>query len=167
MPPSYQGTMVFRGRLPDRPDGDVAYYVAAAPPDLRCSFTGSGLPFKDVEQAFYNTPNRGEAPVSPDGGFELRMMMPNAFHADGFDTVATPPTVYVVYRVNGQKRQAAYPLSRGLPFRSLSYPRGRTGPRFYDVPQPDVRSQEAILRASAYPSVNAEPDNFWGGRPPV
>jgi len=37
---------------------------------------------------------------------------------------------------------------------------------FYCEPEKGARSQEAILRASAYPSTNTMPDNFWGERPP-
>jgi hypothetical protein len=59
----------------------------------------------------------------------------------------------------------------GIPFRMLTYPapptkKPRISPMFYCEPEKGARSQEAILRASAYPSTNTMPDNFWGERPP-
>jgi len=37
---------------------------------------------------------------------------------------------------------------------------------FYCEPEKGARSQESILKASAYPGGEAMPDNFWGDRPP-
>jgi hypothetical protein len=37
---------------------------------------------------------------------------------------------------------------------------------FYSEPEKGARSQESILRSSAYPLTNSMPDNFWGDRPP-
>lgn len=42
----------------------------------------------------------------------------------------------------------------------------RLSAMFYCEPEKGARSQEAILRASAYPATNTMPDNFWGDRPP-
>lgn len=149
----------------ERPDGNTAYYVAAAPPDFRSSFTGSGLPFKDQDQAFYNTPNRGRTAVRADGSFTVKLLMPNSFYDGSFATTVTPPTLFVFYNVGGDKRRKIIPIGNGVPFRSLTYPNKRLNASFYDVESPWVRSQEAILRASAYPCNNEEPSNFWGGRP--
>jgi hypothetical protein len=156
--------VTFRGKLPQQPDDGVAYYIAAAPPDYRSSFTGSAMPFTDSQQAFYNTPNRGSTRVQQDGSFEVHLVMPNSYYV-GLGTVRVPPTLHVVYHTDGRRMQKAMQISRGVPFRALTYPNKRTGPMFYASEAQFIRSQEEILYASAYPDINAEPDNFWGERP--
>jgi hypothetical protein len=154
----------FEGRLDRMPDGGVAQYMAAAPPDYRSSFSGSALPYANAQQAFYNTPNRGEVRINADGSFVVNLTMPNSYYTDG-GTVKVPPALHLMYVVNGQTQQAQMQVSNGVPFRGLTYPSKRHGPLFYDHESPLIRSQEAILRAGGYPEVNIEPDSFWGGRP--
>ena len=54
----------------------------------------------------------------------------------------------------------------------LTYPQtpitiSRESPKFYDGGfQMPIRTQEQILRDSAYPSNNKMPKNFWGLKPP-
>ena len=156
--------MAFSGRLEEPADDGEALFIAAAPPDYRSSFSGSALPFANEQQAFYNTPNRGKVRVGHDGGFTAHLRMPNSYYTNA-GTVRVPPTIHLIYAVNGQKRQASMQVSHGVPFRSLTYPSKRGGADFYGVEHPLIRSQEEILRASGYPAVNSEPDNFWGGRP--
>jgi hypothetical protein len=140
-------------------------YIAAAPADYRSSFSGSGLPFASAEQAFYNTPNSGTADVDIDGAFAVRLYYPNSYYV-GLGSGKVPPTLHMTYLMDGKERQHAARIGNGVPFRSLSYPRKRTGADFYeDDEQRPVMSQEAILRASAYPETNREPHNFWGDRP--
>ena len=156
--------VTFSGKLPQQPDDGTAYYIAAAPPDYRSSFTGSAMPFVDSEQAFYNTPNRGSVRVREDGSFDVHLVMPNSYYV-GLGTVRVPPTLHVSYQVSGQRVQKAMQISRGVPFRSLTYPNTRTSPVFYASEAQYIRSQEQILHASSYPDINAEPDNFWGEKP--
>ena len=47
--------------LPSNADGGFVRYIAAAPADGFGGFTGSGLPFGTLHQAFENTPNSGRA----------------------------------------------------------------------------------------------------------
>ena len=63
-------------------------------------------------------------------------------------------------------------MGNGIPFRMLTYQQtpvtvSRDSPNFYNggfnLP---VRTQEQILRDSAYPDKNTMPKNFWGLRPP-
>jgi hypothetical protein len=156
-------------KIPD--DGKVSY-IAPCPPDLRSSFSGSALPFANPQQAFEGTPNKGNTYVSGDSNnaVTLTLQSPNAYYV-GLGTVYIPPTVYLSYTADGVKVQEAVQVSRGVPFRMLTYPGSATRPRenamFYDVPEQPVRSQESILRASAYPAKNEMPPNFWGAKPPV
>ena len=158
--------VVFRGRIEGgSPDGLVLRYIAAAPPDYRSSFSGSGMPFANAEQAFYNTPNSGTASVSMDGSFSVQLRSPNSYYA-GLGSARVPPTLHVSYSRGGVTVQSALPIGGGVPFRSLSYPRTRKGPEFYaDDPDRLVRSQWDILYSSRYPDGNQEPADFWGGRP--
>ena len=59
-------------------------------------------------------------------------------------------------------------LGNGIPFRSLTWNKKMNwndGPMFYSNPNLPVRNQEEILKQSAYPCTNQEPDNFWGLTP--
>jgi hypothetical protein len=162
-PPAYD--LIVNMRLADEPDGGEVKYVAAAPPDYRTSFSGSALPFTDAQHAFYNTPNRGTAQLNDDGELQIRLVTPNSYYV-GMGSVRVPPTVHLTYRVNGESRTSSVQVSAGVPFRSLTYPKQRSSATFYAPEAKLVRSQESILRASAFPDENTEPDNFWGERPP-
>lgn len=146
-------------------------YVAAAPPDYRASFTGSGLPFASPAQAFDNESNMGVAPVDPrTRQFAFQIAMPNAYYA-GLGTIYVQPTVYLTYVIGKQSRTVGIHLSEGIPYRMLTYPMtetiGRKDATFYDTGSLPVRTQEQILRDSEYPSYMHMYRNFWGLRPPV
>ena len=165
--PAPNSDLTFRGRLPCgmAPDGGQAFYVAAAPPDYRSSFSGSALPFTHATQACYNTPNRGKVHVAGDGSFEVNLLAPNAYYV-AHGTVRVPPTLHLVYSLTGRREQVSLPVAHGVPFRSLTYPPSRKDATFYAPEHPKVRSQYDILVASAFPEYNIEPANFWGTRPP-
>jgi len=147
-------------------------YIAATPPNFRASFTGSALPFHTQRQAFDGTPNSGTAMLGSGNTFTVKLKYPNSYYT-GLGTIIIPPTLYVFYStVDGDSRIVKIPISRGIPFRLLTYPmqftRARKDATFYEGGwEMPVRSQEQILRDSAYPSVNSMPENFWGKRPPV
>jgi hypothetical protein len=150
----------------------VVEYVAAAPPDYRMSFAGSGLPFANADQAFANTPNRGEVRVDASMTCNFKLVMPNSYMVQ-VGTVQIPPTVYISF-VNsaGKKQVMPIKLSDPIPFRMMTYPSGpftkaRSDPTFYDNLTVPIGTQEEILRASAYPTTMKMPDNFWGQKPPL
>ena len=64
---------VLRGNCPIR-------YWAANPPDLRQSYSGSGLPFPNPEIAFENTSNRGMVNCDSHGRFEFKVVKPNGYY---------------------------------------------------------------------------------------
>lgn len=181
---SYKDAGPILVRLPpgSAPTGAVEY-VAACPTDRRTSFAGSALPFASAKQAFDGTPFRGRARPALGGDsstYEIRLAggrLPGAFYADMKGTLV-PPTVFLWWReACGSVKRGRVPVGEAPPFRSISMPRRPLGgPRTvatYDAEYPVIRSQEAILIASAYPSRAAEtgearePANFWGTRPPV
>jgi hypothetical protein len=161
------------GRLPEKSvDGGVLHYFAAAPPDHRQSFSGSGMPFAQADQAFYDTPNVGVVKISSEGRFSIQLALPNAYYV-GLGTQYVPPTVHIWYTSSGRRKDSTVRINAGIPFRMLTYPtlptRPRSGPMFYLKAPTFARSQEQILRDSAYPPLGTfkMPSNFWGLKPPV
>lgn len=162
------------GRVPHCESGTVLHYFAASPAEHRVSHTASGIPFVDAKQAYDSTANWGSLALDEAGGFSVEMPQPNAFYS-GLGTRYIPPCVHLWYddiRDGGKRKHVSVQAGNGIPFRSLRYPDLSTWPRkdatFYAVPRSEPRTQEQILRGSAFPSDTLEmPDNFWGLRPPV
>lgn len=155
--------------------GSKVFFAAAAPPDRRSSFTGSGLPFANERQAFEATPNRGETGAVD--GAEVSFVLaapPNAYYV-GLGTLLVPPSVQVRYvDVAGVARHGAASVAdvAGIAYRTNTYQRARATATFYEAPYFEARSQPAILAASAYPQSaalaaqrSADMD-FWHGKPP-
>lgn len=161
--------VIIRGRVMDADvDTGTIRFIASAPPDRRASFSGSGMPFASASQAFFNTPNQGQVALATDGTFEVRLAAhPNSYYA-GIGTVLVPPCVHVMYTCRGVLHRAAIKVAEvGVPFRLLTYPSTRSGPEFYDVPEQLAMTQEAIFRASAFPTDNRQPSSFWQSKPSV
>lgn len=155
------------GRINERVHGNVIRYAAASPPDYRATYTGSGLPFANEAQAFYNTPNSGYVTLI-DNTFEVKLMYPNSYYV-GLGTVIMPPTLYIYYQnTQGEERVVNVKISNGIPYRTLTYPKQRDSAVFYSkgwsLP---VRTQEQVLRDSGYPATNTMPDDHWGLKPPM
>lgn len=148
------------------PNANITYW--AANPAQRGISPASGYPYASAEQAFDRSPNIGKAPIK-DGKFEITITYPSAYYA-GLGSVLIPPTLHI--KVEGSDEYyAAIRLGEEVPFRTLTYPsnssrNARDSPLFYYNPNLPIRGQEAILRASAYPSNYHTPNNFWGYRPP-
>jgi len=166
------GEILVSGRVQSQSNSPMITYWAASPADRLQSFSGSGLPFPNPEMAFQNTPNKG-AVRAENGEFKFRIRYPNAYYV-GLGTLYVPPFVYL--KVCDSEQEDTYQsiqIDGGIPYRMLTYPappskKPRTSPLFYHEPEQKtlVRSQEQILRESAYPATNAMPDNFWGRKPP-
>lgn len=145
-------------------------YRAAAPANRLYSYSGSGLPFSSYEQAFEGTPNKGTA-FYLNGKFFINLEdVPNSFYLD-LGSELVPPTVFVSFKSNGQPLEYTLQMTDGIPFRLLSYhpSRNAAADNFYAKQESlPVRSQEAILMASAHPGKHVESlRDFWGGRPAV
>jgi len=142
-------------------------YWAAAPPHTNYSFSGSGMPFSTPEQAFDRSPNVGFVDVI-DGKFTIKLIYPSAYYI-GLGTKYVPPQVHL--KICGRKGFDTIVLGTGMPYRTLNHPAPptkniRNSPEFYtsNLPLP-IRSQETILRQSAYPNKYYMDDNFWGMKP--
>lgn len=182
-----KGTIIFhnreditiKGQIEESVKGGLIQYKAANPMDKRSSFSGSGLPFANYYQAFENSPNKGEVELSLGNVFEIQLLMPNSYYVS-LGTVLVCPTLFIEYNNGEMKKIIPIKLNNPVPFRSLTYPisqyhASRQNATFYegmkDLP---VRSQEQILRDSAYPETFNKNDkhenvpmNFWGLKPPV
>jgi len=122
--------------------------------------------------AFDNTPNKGSVKVSPGNSFSIQIKYPNSYYA-GLGTVIIPPTLFISFMDNNDVETVVHiPVSKGIPYRLLTYPMQYTKARkdcmFYEGGwELPVRTQEQILLDSAYPSRNRMDDNFWGLKPPM
>jgi hypothetical protein len=162
---------IVRGTISDSTDEGKIYYIAAAPPDYRATFTGSALPFANPQQAFFNTPNFGEMQVSLGSQFQIPIRYPNAFY-DDLGNIYVPPTLFIMYKRNGQEIRKSIKVGSGVPYRLLDHPNmppiERKNVSFYDVADlMTVRTQEQILRESGFPEKNKMQNRFWGTRPPL
>lgn len=174
------GKVKYRGTGDVRITGRVKGYAggrtkvvfwAPAPPDYRTSYSGSGLPYPNAEVAFQQTPSYGTVAVGGDGSFSFSIPFPSGYYSN-LGTLYVQPHVRVQVVTNGKAGPVeTIKVAEGVPFRLLTYPpvpstAPRCSPQFYNnrdiLP---VRTQEQILRDSAYPATNAMPANFWGLTP--
>jgi len=158
--------LILNVKLAEKVDGQVLHYYAANPPDYRTSYSGSGLPFANYEQAYENTTNYGSVEVKNNGDATIKMRFPNSYYIN-LGNYIVHPNVKITYNINNVEKEINVKLSDGLPYRSLTHPFIRNSSNFYghgwSLP---VLSQENILKNSAYPSMNTHYDNFWGMKPP-
>lgn len=165
-----KGDILVKGKVKvNEPDAMIMYW-AAAPADRMYTCSGSALPFANPHMAHEATPNIGKVPIK-NGEFQFRIEYPNAYYT-GLGSLYIEPHVNI--KLCGTKKD--YPFSSlridgGMPFRTLTYPappskKPRTSPFFYYNPDLPVRTQEQVLRDSAYPCEHKMPDNFWGLKPP-
>lgn len=145
-------------------------YWAANRPNYGISFAGSGLPFPNEHIAFQDTDNAGVADVK-NGAFSFNIHYPNSYYVQ-MGKKYVPPQVKIQFCSKNNVNLTGVhviTLGNGIPFRSLTWPRKRNwnkGSMFFCNNNLPVRTQEQILKDSAYPCVNKEPSNFWGTMPP-
>jgi hypothetical protein len=159
------------GRILDDVKDQTIYYIAAAGPDRRASYTGSGLPFANQIQAFDNTPNVGKVRLEFGNSFKIPLITPNSYMV-GLGSVTIPPSLFITYlRPNDEKRTVTIKVGDSIPYRSLTYPldpRPRYDATFYDSQfDLQVKTQEEIFYDSVYPCTGKMHSNFWGQKPPL
>jgi hypothetical protein len=172
------GNIIVRGTLKQgKPNSKLLFFAAnpAENPNLRDKqgFSNSGLPFPNPDIAFHNTSNVG-AVNAVNGKFTIKLNYPNAYYV-GLGSLYIPPHLHLKLCEPGLDGKIhSIKLGEGVPYRTLTHPAPpslnfRVSPLFYNNKMP-IRSQERILRDSAYPEYNTIPpkipDNFWGLRPP-
>lgn len=170
---SPQGLIEVKGRVNSNTPNPTILFWASNPPDRIVSYSGSGLPFANPEQAYENSRNVGAVKAN-NREFRFNIDMPNSYYV-GLGSLYVPPHIHFKVCEDGSNNQFhTIKLGEGIPFRTLTYPappgkNSRTSPVFYMNRGPEnyfqVRSQEQILRDSGYPNHNKTPDNFWGLKP--
>jgi hypothetical protein len=167
------GNIEITGKLKIPKKNAKVIYWAANPPDFNVSFSGSGLPYPSPEIAFQNTKNVG-AVTTTDGVFKIKLYYPSAYYV-ALGSLYVPPHIHLKICEPGYDKYFSVKIGAGIPYRTLTHPappslNPRVDPTFYNNEQLTVRSQEQILRDSAYPEYNTIPpeipSNFWGKRPP-
>lgn len=166
------GDVKVTGNLTNYSPGNTKLaFWAPCPPDYRTSYSGAGLPYANSEMAYQSTPNAGVVSVGLDGSFSFSIAYPSGYYS-GLGTMYVSPHVQLQPIVDGKPGKVEVnKLGEGIPFRLLSYPpipstAPRCSPAFYGNRDTlPVRTQEQVLRDSAYPKTNAMPANFWGLAP--
>jgi hypothetical protein len=148
-------------------------YWSADPVNYRYSFSGSGLPFANKEQAYSNKINIGSVKVKK-SMFNFKIKVPNSYYIN-LGSKLIKPLLHIT--ICGNNNYETIEINDGIPYRFLNHPANidyksnlvklykPSGPNFY-VNKLSIRSQEQILRDSAYPiNTDKMPDNFWGLKP--
>lgn len=141
-------------------------YWAANSPTNGSSFTGSGLPFPNKEIAYENSNNKGILQIFGEY-FSFNILKPNSYYENHCKNLITPHINFVFIDSNEKILSKIYKidLKDYIPYRSLTMRRHNV--LFYNVPNLKIRTQEQILKDSAYHNNNMkEFDNFWGNKPP-
>lgn len=122
-------------------------YMAAAPPDSRTSFSGSGLPAPDIFHAFSGGHTCGTAHIGQNGTIELTIPSPNAFWINCGMTMM-PPSVFFVYKQHNGRTvlKEVTMLNEVVPYRDIM----RTQ-HVWGHPSNLVTTQEDKLRQTEYP----------------
>lgn len=166
------GSVNVVGMVSNAPQNAMIVFWAANPPDYRTAFSGSGLPYPNYNTAYQNTPNQGVVPLSSSGQFSFNIKYPSAYYA-GLGSAYVKPHINIqINAPNHVGKVNVISLGDGVPYRLLTYPpppemAPRDNAMFYwGREQQPVRTQEQILRDSAYPDTLQMASNFWGLRPP-
>ena len=70
-------------------------YTASAPPDVRQSIAGSGLPFPNERVAYENSPNSGRALIH-NGTFSFDVTYPNSYYTKNGSELVRPHVIFVI-----------------------------------------------------------------------
>jgi hypothetical protein len=70
-------------------------YTASAPPDIRMSRIGSGLPFPNERTAYENSPNSGQALIRA-GQFRFSVVYPNSYYQKNGSELVRPHVIFVI-----------------------------------------------------------------------
>lgn len=161
--------IIVSGTFNDICDNNIVYFIAASPPDYRSSFYGSGLPYFNEKQAYYNTPNKLKYILDKDMKFTFKMSMPNSYYTNLGNMLITPHIRILYNQAYTPKTQFIH-LNNGLQYRTLTYSDNRSiirkSPLFY-TSDTSVKTQEEIFQDSVFPSdTYTMKKNFWGKKPP-
>jgi len=161
--------IVVSGVVNDTIKDGIVHFLASNPIDRRSSFSGSGFPYANSEQAFDATPNRGSIKCE-NTSFKIPLLFPNSFYTNLGNNVV-PPCLFLRWTSStGEERKVTIKLGEPVPYRFLSYPKectmARENATFYHAHHNlPVRSQEQVFKDSIYPHVNKMHSDYWGLKP--
>ena len=165
-----EGEYNVKGKINTLGNSTIMFW-APNPPTYTTSYSGSGLPYPNPNIAYENTPNRGLVKTN-NSNFEFNIKFPNSYYI-GLGSVYVQPVCHIkICNDKVEQKIHTIELGHGIPFRMLTYPQtpitiSRESPKFYEGGfEMPIRTQEQILRDSAYPTNNKMPKNFWGLKPP-
>ena len=154
---------IIRGEIKETVKNKQISYNAANIPDYRASFSGSALPFPNQTIAFENS-TKGIVKLNNMNRFEIMFGVPNSYYRN-LGSILVKPTLYIQYNNGFVDINTSIVLRKEISHRLLTYPSERTNPMFYNnVYQLPVRSQEQILRESAYKLIENS-ESFWDRKP--
>ncbi|AUF82348.1 hypothetical protein TetV_256 [Tetraselmis virus 1] len=136
------------GKVWPIPENKTVHWIGAKPLELMTSFSGSGMPYANEEQAWHETPLKGSVTVDETGYFEITFdKIPNMYHKDSSEH-PLPPQIVLYWEHGGEMYEKAVPLNADpRPYRTLrpacSQVKGST--QFEDI-----QTQERYLRADAW-----------------
>lgn len=134
--------------LEDADPNQTIRYMAAAPPDVRSSYSGSGLPAPNMHHAFSGGHVCGITSINISNIVKLTIPPPNSYWTE-CGMVLIPPTVYVIYTHNNGKRalHKHILMEEVIPFRDIQHAPYRTDPVFYQKRRAVVMNQDKKLMA--------------------
>lgn len=91
-------------------------YASSAPPDIRMSYMGSGLPYPNEEVAYEGSVNVGKAPIN-NGTFTFNLVSPNAYYKENGSKLVAP---HVHFTIGSEYFDIPLPMARQFPNRSLT-----------------------------------------------
>ncbi len=140
-------------------------YIAARPADRRASYSGSGFPYPNKQQAFDNTPTKGTLKLTGHA-FQLTFPIPNSYYANLGNKLVLP-TLFISYNnASGKHQVIEIVVDDQLPYRFLQFPYQRGDATFYHAHHNlPVRTQEQVLRDAEYPSSGKMANDYWGLKP--
>lgn len=135
------------GQIEDEVDNGILEFLAAAPPEVRSSYHGTGLPWSSRQQAMSDTPNIGHLQIRPDKTFTFEVVQPNAYYDD---TKLVPPQVELYYMSKGTLQMKILSLQDlHITDRSLRHAADRSSPMFYNDSSQAIRTQAEIFASKA------------------
>ena len=146
------------------PENSNIIFWACNPPNYNSSFTGSGLPFSNLDIAFENTPNIGISKVK-NGLILVNISFPNSFY-NNFGTNLIEPTLFYRLLNNENDNVIEFNLKNRIPFRGRYFDLSKGVLNYYNNNNCILSNQETILRNYGYPNKNKIPNNFWGSKKP-
>ena len=102
--------------ISDPIDNNQIDWIASTPPDRKCGWTASGVPFISLCQAMSQTPNTGSMRIVQNETFHISLSFPNSFY---IDSNLVYPSLFVRYLTQGLMVYRVIRIGTLIPGRDL------------------------------------------------